>query len=322
MSPFGNQKGSQTGGPKYKKVNSAEKKTDSSKKSPPPQAQNVTKHKIFVFGAGNNDVKDVENGAIELNEMRSRKDKDNWGVDGVEELKKNHYIDHDICAEDSLPKLALRFGCTITQLKQANGMYNNQELFAYKTLKIPVFSHSIIWDTYRKKRNSLDRNPSGSKSEPTDRMKRSYSDPDMNHARIDFSVEGESSTRDFVTTDYSYSDEEYDFENSEQRNLLNSRTRVSTTLNDTNNAYEEYLETVDKDIQKISHKVQSKNDVDITRHSIAYMQPLAADKKSTTDKLGHIGYVNFKGILICFCVVGVLIPLCYILYFKVFNKRS
>ncbi len=116
MSPVGRPQKSSNHGPKYEKIgadnfaNSAS--NDFVKTSPPPQAQNVSTHKIFVFGSESDNLKEIESGAIELTEIRSRKEN---GFEKMDELKKDHFVDHDVVADDSLAKLSLKFGCTVSQ---------------------------------------------------------------------------------------------------------------------------------------------------------------------------------------------------------------
>ena len=128
------------------------------------------------------------------------------------------------------------------------------------------------------------------------------------------------SKRNNLLTDLSYSDDDNDHDR-ESRGLLSGKPRTSNSLNETNNLYEEYLELVDKDIQNVSSKVQSKSEVvDVGGHSIAYLQPNVNDRKPE-DTLGNAGWVGYKGILIALCTVAVLIPIMYILYFKVLKKN-
>eukprot|EP00794_Sanderia_malayensis_P010047 gene10047-11077_t len=282
--------------------------------SPPPEPQNSQTHKIFIFGSDHDSVRQADNGSIELTEIRSRKE--NWGVEKVDDLQKSHYFDHEVVEDDSLAKLSLKFGCTITQLKQANGIYNDQDLFAFKTLKIPVYKHSLLWETVGHHKHH--------KTEQLAKAKRSYSDPNLKHLQNGFNTDiGEFDNFNGISADYTYSDDEDDYWESERRHLMQERPKSSQHLNETNNAYEEYLENVDKDIQKLSDQVQSKCDdrTSMLGHSLAYMQPSSNDK-NTEQKLGQVGWVSYKGVLVALCVVTVLVPLMYILYFKVYNKTK
>ncbi len=203
----------------------------------------------------------------------------------------------------------------ITQLKQANGIYNDRDLFAHKTLKIPVYAHSMIWDTIQQN-NSKQSNLLG-------KTKRSYSDPNLKHlsCKLDVSPDNDWPYSNGVSTDYSFSDDEDDARGSERRNLLDARPRTSRSLNESNNALEEYLETVDKDIKELSDKVNSNcENSEVYGHSLRYMQP-NIDKSADDKKLGQAGWIGYKGILVTLCIVAVLLPLLYILYFKVFDKK-
>lgn len=207
-------------------------------------------------------------------------------------------------------------------MKQANNIYNDQELYARKSLKIPVYQHSLIWESLGTRKSSLD-----SRINQLKELKRSHSESSLlQNARDNFMYERDpsfmKSKRNHLLTDLTYSDDDDDDDNGrESKGLLSGKPRTSNSLNETNNLYEEYLELVDKDIQNVSNKVQSKSEVvNVGGHSIGYLQPNMNDKKPE-DKLGNAGWVGYKGILIALCTVAVLVPIMYILYFKVLKKN-
>ena len=109
--------------------------------SPPAETQNVPSHKIFVFGPADDDLMDVENGAIELTEIRSRNRKDNFTRptgstarnDAVDELRKSHFVDHNVDPEDSLAKLSLRYGCTVSHVNSSTFIYFLSKLLSPKS---------------------------------------------------------------------------------------------------------------------------------------------------------------------------------------------
>ncbi|XP_065059941.1 lysM and putative peptidoglycan-binding domain-containing protein 3-like [Rhopilema esculentum] len=279
--------------------------------------QNSSSHRIFVFGQNEEDLIEMDNGSIEMAEIRSRNRKEH-GRTGAnytgEDMRKSHFIDHNMEPDDTLAKLSLKYGCSVTQLKQANGIYNDQDFFARRTLKIPVFVHSFLWELSGNRKNSLD-----SKIDHLRELTRSQSEGSFRHVRENMMYEKDRVLRDSVhpSADYSYSDDD----SNEMRSLLHSAQDNSKSLNDTNNLYEEYLELVDKDIKNISSKVQSKSDiVDIGGQSLAYMQPNLNDSKKD-DKLGQAGWLSYKGIILVVCTVAVLLPVMYIVYFLSAKKN-
>ena len=132
MSPIGEQqRPKSSNGPRQKKYQQGKTKTrtetnhDYTPGSPPAETQNIPSHKIFIFGPADDDLMDVENGAIELTEIRSRNRRDNFSTrptgatkrnDAVDELRKIHFVNHDVEPEDSLGKLSLKYGCTVSHV--------------------------------------------------------------------------------------------------------------------------------------------------------------------------------------------------------------
>ena len=90
----------------------------------------------------------------------------------------------------------------------------------------------------------------------------------------------------------------------------------------TTNVCEEYLNLVDKDIQHVSKRVQSKTDiVDVGAHSLAYIQP-NIKSSSGNEVLGQAGWFGYKGVILVLCTVSVFLPLLYILYFLLFKNND
>lgn len=165
MSPIGEQqrpKAKSSNGPrqtKYQKgktKNYAETNHDYTPGSPPAETQNVPSHKIFVFGPADDDLMDIENGAIELTEIRSRNRKDHitrpkgtTRNDAVDELRKIHFIDHDVDPEDSLAKLSLKYGCTVSHVTLVLKMlvlFHQQIIITYCKFKAYYVKGPLTFD--------------------------------------------------------------------------------------------------------------------------------------------------------------------------------
>lgn len=219
------------------------------------------------------------------------------------------------------------------EIKQANSIYNEQDFHARKKVKIPVHQHSAIWEKFDNRTGSVKLN-----IEKSRHMHRSRSEGSLKQMREDlmYKQESELQLTNEPSNNLSYmngyengynddddnDDDEYNNGIEERQWLLNSRPKVTNNKNATNNLCEEYLELVDKDIQHISNRVQLKTDaVDIGAHTLAYMQPSTTETNNNS-RLGQAGWVNYKGILVVVCTVGVILPTMYVLYFLLSNKDS
>ncbi|XP_048185765.1 lysM and putative peptidoglycan-binding domain-containing protein 4 isoform X2 [Perognathus longimembris pacificus] len=58
-------------------------------------------------------------------------------------------LQHELVQEDSLNKLALQYGCKVADIKKANNFIREQDLYALRSIKIPVQSHGILTETHK-----------------------------------------------------------------------------------------------------------------------------------------------------------------------------
>ncbi|XP_076847438.1 lysM and putative peptidoglycan-binding domain-containing protein 4 isoform X2 [Brachyhypopomus gauderio] len=53
-------------------------------------------------------------------------------------------LERHISHEDSLNKLALQYGCQVADIKRVNNLIKDQDLYALKSIKIPVKKHGLL----------------------------------------------------------------------------------------------------------------------------------------------------------------------------------
>ncbi|XP_062404264.1 lysM and putative peptidoglycan-binding domain-containing protein 4 [Sardina pilchardus] len=56
-------------------------------------------------------------------------------------------LERDISQGDNLNKLALQYGCKVADIKRVNNLIQDQDLYALKSIKIPVKKHGILTET-------------------------------------------------------------------------------------------------------------------------------------------------------------------------------
>lgn len=64
-------------------------------------------------------------------------------------------LQRELAQEDSLNKLALQYGCQVSDIKKANNFIREQDLYALKSIKIPVKIHGILTETQKELRPLL-----------------------------------------------------------------------------------------------------------------------------------------------------------------------
>lgn len=62
-------------------------------------------------------------------------------------LKKVELLEREVSDGDNLNKLALQYGCKVADIKRVNNLMQEQDLFALKSIKIPVQKHSLLTET-------------------------------------------------------------------------------------------------------------------------------------------------------------------------------
>ncbi|XP_075894146.1 lysM and putative peptidoglycan-binding domain-containing protein 4 [Nelusetta ayraudi] len=62
-------------------------------------------------------------------------------------LRNAHLLEREVTDGDSLNKLALQYGCKVSDLKRVNNLMQEQDFFALKSIKIPIQKHSFLTET-------------------------------------------------------------------------------------------------------------------------------------------------------------------------------
>lgn len=77
-------------------------------------------------------------------------------------LKNFELLEREVLDGDSLNKLALQYGCKVADIKRVNNLMQEQDLFALKSIKIPVKMHSFLTETYTEQSDPQEEMPHSS----------------------------------------------------------------------------------------------------------------------------------------------------------------
>ncbi|KAM9807959.1 lysM and putative peptidoglycan-binding domain-containing protein 4 [Neosynchiropus ocellatus] len=58
------------------------------------------------------------------------------------------FLEKEVLDGDNLNNLALKYGCKVADLKRVNNLMQEQDLFALKSIKIPVQKHSFLMEEF------------------------------------------------------------------------------------------------------------------------------------------------------------------------------
>ncbi|KAM4826041.1 lysM and putative peptidoglycan-binding domain-containing protein 4 isoform 1-T3 [Thomomys bottae] len=104
---------------------------------------------VYLFHNGSGDSEDSSEGESQQVVLRPR----------GKERQKSHppppgagsvvLLQRELAQEDSLTKLALQYGCKVADIKKANNFIREQDLYALKSIKIPVQNHGILTETHK-----------------------------------------------------------------------------------------------------------------------------------------------------------------------------
>lgn len=77
-------------------------------------------------------------------------------------IRHEQILEAEVLVNDTLASIALRFNCTVADIKRLNKIERDNEIFAYKILKVPLTAHNILLDTLPKVHKSGNSSPQAS----------------------------------------------------------------------------------------------------------------------------------------------------------------
>ncbi|RLW03552.1 hypothetical protein DV515_00006463 [Chloebia gouldiae] len=98
---------------------------------------------VFVFPNGRSDSEESSEEELNAMELRPR---------GKEQARGSArgrpgdvvLLERELTREDSLNRLALQYGCKVADIKRVNNFIREQDLYALKSIKIPVRPHGLL----------------------------------------------------------------------------------------------------------------------------------------------------------------------------------
>lgn len=258
--------------------------------------------------------------------VRSRKRHDSTDSEGssyskatMGELMKPLYgqkeiIYVDLKTDDSLQKLALTFNCTVAELKLANKIYTDQDLFALRTIKIPVVKDGALHTEYLKKQSSVINSSNNAQTFIADNVESKYKFRVQSEELInpDLSYMTDSSDNDDVLFDMPNS-------TNEQSSLLRSErnVRLGQPINEHGANFNDFIADMDAKIEVEIAKVEARKEtLDDAVNSLTTKIIFPASRKEPPEKYGSIMSMTWKQCLCAVCFVAILLPILgYLMYY-------
>ncbi|NWR01009.1 LYSM4 protein, partial [Paradoxornis webbianus] len=99
---------------------------------------------VFVFPNGRSDSEESSEEELNVMELRPRGKEQQQRGSARDRLGDVVLLERELTQEDSLNKLALQYGCKVADIKRVNNFIREQDLYALKSIKIPVRPHGLL----------------------------------------------------------------------------------------------------------------------------------------------------------------------------------
>ncbi|KAM9061651.1 lysM and putative peptidoglycan-binding domain-containing protein 4 isoform X2 [Sarcophilus harrisii] len=100
---------------------------------------------IYMFKNDNSDSDELSEEELNV-ELRPR-GKERQKNAGRERVGDVVLLERELTEDDNLNKLALQYGCKVADIKKVNNFIREQDLYALKSIKIPVKNYGILTET-------------------------------------------------------------------------------------------------------------------------------------------------------------------------------
>ncbi|NXK96549.1 LYSM4 protein, partial [Formicarius rufipectus] len=107
---------------------------------------------VYVFPQGPSDSEESSEEELNVMELRPRGREQQRGSSSRDRLGDVVLLEREINEGDNLNKLALQYGCKVADIKRVNNFMREQDLYALKSIKIPVKPHGLLTESGRELR--------------------------------------------------------------------------------------------------------------------------------------------------------------------------
>ncbi|NWV78723.1 LYSM4 protein, partial [Dasyornis broadbenti] len=113
----------------------------------PVTVHNYPGRQVYVFPNGRSDSEESSEEELNVMELRPRGKEQQRGSTPRDRLGDVVLLEREITEDDNLNKLALQYGCKVADIKRVNNFIREQDLYALKSIKIPVRPHGLLTES-------------------------------------------------------------------------------------------------------------------------------------------------------------------------------
>ncbi|KFV43566.1 LysM and putative peptidoglycan-binding domain-containing protein 4, partial [Tyto alba] len=104
---------------------------------------------VYVFPNGRSDSEESSEEELNVTELRPRGKEQQRCSTSRDRVGDVVLLEREITKDDNLNKLALQYGCKVADIKRVNNFIREQDLYALKSIKIPVKPHGLLTENGR-----------------------------------------------------------------------------------------------------------------------------------------------------------------------------
>ncbi|XP_073509450.1 lysM and putative peptidoglycan-binding domain-containing protein 4 [Phyllobates terribilis] len=116
---------------------------------PPTTIHSSRGSHVYTFTNGSADHDSSSEEELDIVELRARGGELHRQTASREKVSDIVLLEHAITESDNLNKLALQYGCKVSDIKRINKLLTEQDLYALQTIKIPVKVHSFLTERHK-----------------------------------------------------------------------------------------------------------------------------------------------------------------------------
>ncbi|NWX25289.1 LYSM4 protein, partial [Notiomystis cincta] len=113
----------------------------------PVTVHNFPGRQVYVFPHGRSESEESSEEELNVMELRPRGKEQQRGSAARDRLGDVVLLERELTREDNLNKLALQYGCKVADIKRVNNFIREQDLYALKSIKIPVRPHGLLTES-------------------------------------------------------------------------------------------------------------------------------------------------------------------------------
>jgi len=247
----------------------------------------------------------------------------------LNQLGKFVYIDYVLNTEDSLHSLSMKFSVNVSELKRINFLQNDRDIYALKTLKIPIKPYSLLAEQYadqlkytdsnltRLNTNILDFDYETQASSTVD-SENEFSDTGTQQV-----IENETFIIGYSENGESLAETEFFHVNDDKSPLLNDNRNsreLESNKTGTNKQYKEakrYLKKMDNNLETLKNQNNelitnvTKNEQLIPILDASYS--IENTNRRNFSKFSNLN-LNVRDLLIFACLIVIIFPLIFYIY--------